>query len=443
MNQLPNLLIVDDSEKNLVLLEFIIRKINVNLIQALSGVEALEKVEGMELALAIIDVQMPDMNGYELALNLNARRSGDKVPVIFLTANYIDNIEVFKGYNCGAVDYIFKPIDNYILQCKIGVFLDLFNQKQTIFKDAALLKQSAVESARVNEALKKSEERYHTMIKASPDGIFVTDLQGVITEVSEVAMVLYGTANPADLIGKHFSALISADARNKVEDIFERSLSGGMAQNLETGFRKKDKSLFITEASSALLHDPGGNPISFMIIIRDISMRKKLEMQLIHSERMAGLGEMASGIAHEINQPLNTISMSLDNILHELSSDEKIEKSYLHKKTEKVFDNITRIRNIIDHIRVFSRSHDDYILTDFSINSSILNAVSMISEQFKHHGITLDLALDDHLAQLTGNTYKFEQVILNLLSNAKDALMEKEARLGFPFEKKNQDQDLY
>jgi C4-dicarboxylate-specific signal transduction histidine kinase len=172
-----------------------------------------------------------------------------------------------------------------------------------------------------------------------------------------------------------------------------------------------------------------------MIIIRDISQRKNLEMQLIHSERMAGLGEMASGIAHEINQPLNTISMAMDNILSEIIPDEEIDNGYLRKKSDKIFDNITRIRNIIDHIRVFARGHDDYILTAFSINTSILNAVSMIAEQLKHHGIDLVLNLDEHLPQISGNTYKFEQVILNLLSNAKDALLEKENNLKAYFDK--------
>ncbi|MCX6236993.1 MAG: response regulator [Bacteroidia bacterium] len=159
MKHLPNLLIVDDTEINLTILESIIKKIKVNLIKAESGSEALQKTQGIELALAIIDVRMPGMNGYELALKMNEERSDDKVPIIFLTANYINEMEVFKGYDTGAVDYISKPIHNHILISKINVFLDLFNQKQTIIRDVALLKESADELTMANTALKKSEEK--------------------------------------------------------------------------------------------------------------------------------------------------------------------------------------------------------------------------------------------------------------------------------------------
>lgn len=90
MKSLPNLLIVDDAEVNLFLLEELIKKINVNLIKALSGTEALEKARGLDLALAIVDVRMPGMDGYELAVKLNENRKGDKVPIIFLTASNIN-----------------------------------------------------------------------------------------------------------------------------------------------------------------------------------------------------------------------------------------------------------------------------------------------------------------------------------------------------------------
>jgi len=108
------------------------------------------KPKGIKLALAIIEVQMPGMNGYELAMRMNKERSEDKVPVIFLPANYINELEVFKGYDNGAVDYIHKPFHSRILVSKINVFLDLFNQKQTIINDASLLRASADELIKVN-----------------------------------------------------------------------------------------------------------------------------------------------------------------------------------------------------------------------------------------------------------------------------------------------------
>lgn len=134
MKNLPNILIVDDSKVNLVILENVINNFEVNTILALSGAEALEKIQGIELAIAIIDICMPKMDGYELALNINKDRPDAKVPIIFVTAGQMEEADVIKGYESGAVDYIFKPVSSRVLQSKINVFLDLFNQRQSIIK---------------------------------------------------------------------------------------------------------------------------------------------------------------------------------------------------------------------------------------------------------------------------------------------------------------------
>ncbi|MEI6433689.1 MAG: PAS domain S-box protein [Bacteroidota bacterium] len=548
MKHLPNLLIVDDSEENLLFLETVVREINVNVIQALSGSEALNKTKGLELALAIVDVWMPEMNGYDLAVKMNEERPEVKVPIIFLTASNVNEMQVFKGYGSGAVDYIFKPFDQVILLSKINVFLDLFNQKHKVVKSVALLKKYADELTRVNAALKKSEEKYRsyidyapdgvfvadekgryvevneaagritgyskdellkmsisdilaeesleegmtnirkmdnegssksdllfkhkngtkrwwtvdevkltesrilgftkditerkiaeqalklseekyrTMLNASPDGIFIIDLKGLITDVSVIGLELYGADKSDEMVGKHFFQFVPPEEKKTIMSVIEKTMNEGIAQNVEIKIKRKNQSYFLCETSATLIQDADGTPFSFMIIVRDISQRKKMEKKQIHADRMASLGEMASGIAHEINQPLNTISMVMDNILFEASKREHIEKEYLKKKTDKIFDNITRIRNIIDHVRAFSRSQDDYILTGFDINNSVKDAVTMVSEQFKHLAINMNLQLQENLPMIPGNTFKFEQVILNLLSNAKDALLEKKSK---------------
>ena len=109
MKSLPNILIVDDDNDNLFLLQSILSSPEVNLIEALSGSDALKKIHGIELALAILDIKMPEMNGYELALKINTDRLEEKVPIIFLTASYYNDLDISKGYDSGAVDYIIKP----------------------------------------------------------------------------------------------------------------------------------------------------------------------------------------------------------------------------------------------------------------------------------------------------------------------------------------------
>ena len=89
-----------------------------------------------------------------------------------------------------------------------------------------------------------------------------------------------------------------------------------------------------------LIQDPDGVPLSFMIIIRDISQRKKIETKQLHADRMANLGEMASGIAHEINQPLNIISMVMDKIIFESDKTDTVDLEFLKIKSDKIFENI-------------------------------------------------------------------------------------------------------
>jgi PAS domain S-box-containing protein len=281
-----------------------------------------------------------------------------------------------------------------------------------------------------DQALKVSEEKYKTMLNASPDGILITDLQGTITDVSEIGIEILGCENREEIIGNRILRFIPSKEKTTVRKVIEKTMNEGIAQNVEIGIRKKNQSAFLGEVSATLIQKPGGEPFSFMVNIRDISRRKEMETKQMHADRMASLGEMAAGIAHEINQPLNTMSMVMDNVLFVAAREENLDKAYLRIKADKVFENITRIRNIIDHVRAFSRTQVNDLQTGFDINSSIINAISMISEQYKHLGIHLEIDLQENLPTVTGNIYKLEQVILNLFSNAKDALLEKKAKLS-------------
>ena len=275
--------------------------------------------------------------------------------------------------------------------------------------------------------LKISEEKYRTLLNTSPDSILLTDLKGIITEVSEMGQELFGTDNKDDLIGKDIKQFVFSEDEI-IKKIFDKTINEGLVQNIELKLKKKNQSFFLVEASATLIQNSKGDPLSFMIIIRDISHRKKIETQQIHADRMASLGEMASGMAHEINQPLNIISLVMDKLLFESSRVESLDFEFFKNKSDKIFENILRIRNIIDHVKAFSRSNNDYILTLFNVNTSIENAVSFIIEQFKHLGIKLILQLEKELKQIFGNTYKFEQVIINLLLNAKDAVIERKIK---------------
>ena len=231
----------------------------------------------------------------------------------------------------------------------------------------------------VEEALVESENMYRTLLDASPEGILIIDLSGRITEVSSITPEIFGTENKYDLIGKHFMRFIHKESRKKVREVIERTMSEGLEQDTEFILTKSSgQKQFVGEISTTLIQESNGMPQSFMAIIRDISQRKEMEKQLIHTERMAGLGEMATGIAHEINQPLNTISISLENMLHKIPRDNKNGNKYLSDKISKIFESIYRIGKIIDHIRAFSRDNDDHIPTAFDINEISTLALSKV-----------------------------------------------------------------
>ncbi|MFA5971112.1 MAG: response regulator [Lentimicrobiaceae bacterium] len=165
---LPNLLIVDDNKENLAFLRSVLRKTHVNLFEALSGSEAMKKTHGVELALAIIDIQMPGMDGYELAIKINNERVGAKVPIIFLTASYFNEMDVFTGYNSGAVDYLFKPVTTHILLSKINVFLDLYIQKQTVIQNITERMQAEEKLKLLNEELEdRVNKRTAELVKSN------------------------------------------------------------------------------------------------------------------------------------------------------------------------------------------------------------------------------------------------------------------------------------
>jgi signal transduction histidine kinase len=142
-------LLVDDMEENLLALEGLLRRSDLNLIMAKSGTEALELLLDREVALAIVDVQMPGMDGFELAEIMRESRRTRHIPIIFLTAGQFDDIRRFRGYEAGAVDVLFKPIEPAVLQGKADVFFDLYCQRQEVTRQRDELRASNEENDRL------------------------------------------------------------------------------------------------------------------------------------------------------------------------------------------------------------------------------------------------------------------------------------------------------
>lgn len=572
MNQTTSkILIVDDNEMYLALLKSILKDVNANVYMANSGSEALKLINENSFALAILDIQMPEMDGFELADHIRKMQGLDLIPIMFLTGYKSDEIQVFKGYDYGAIDYLTKPVNKIIFLSKVKIFLELDRQKRNLITSKESLQISTLEleqkqlqlklqnialqkaqeeseesrkkyiklydfaptgfftinrEGRINEinikgasllgiepihlinfdfkelitpdslpdfenfltrvfeyktqsgfelklnpinekpifvylegaiidekrtcllsmaditerkeaqiALQASEELYHSLLRTSPDGIIITDLKGRITEASDIAIQLLRITDRKMIEGMQFMQFIPKQSFKALMKIIKTTIKEGMVQNFEIKLKRIDNTEFASEISTSQIKGNNEDINTFMSVIRDISERKLFEKQLRHSERMTGIGELATGMAHEINQPLNTISLTVDNVIYSLNN-QTITENYLRTKIDKVFDNITRIKKIIDHVRTFSRDQDDFVQASFEINTSIQNSISMISEQFSHKEINLSFIPYKNNLVLIGNAYRFEQVILNMLINSKDAIEEKKKTNCSKFKKR-------
>lgn len=139
---LIKVLAVDDVPENLVALEALLRRPGLSILPARSGTEALELLLVHEVALALIDVQMPEMDGFELAELMRGAPRTSRVPIIFITAAPHDRGRLFRGYEAGAVDFLHKPIEPHVLQSKVDVFVDLYRHKQRLGEQVELLQQA-------------------------------------------------------------------------------------------------------------------------------------------------------------------------------------------------------------------------------------------------------------------------------------------------------------
>src|SRR3954452_1967169 len=174
-----NILLVDDRPENLLAVEAILEPLGHRLVSVTSATEALKELLRESFACILLDVQMPDLDGYELAELIKSRERTQHIPIIFVTALSKEQRNVYRGYSAGAVDYIFKPIDPDILRSKVSVFVDLWQKGEQLREQAALL-----HAQQLSALEERSEERYNHLADAMPQIVWTTDAVGGPTSVN-------------------------------------------------------------------------------------------------------------------------------------------------------------------------------------------------------------------------------------------------------------------
>jgi CheY-like chemotaxis protein len=153
-----NILLVDDRAENIVALEAILSSLNQTLVPARSGDAALKALLSDEFAVILLDVLMPGMDGFETAAHIKRRPKTRDVPIIFLTARNAEPDYAFRSYSAGAVDYIAKPFDPWVLRAKVSVFVDLYTKTRQLSDQATMLRAQLGDSLGAAEAVRSDAD---------------------------------------------------------------------------------------------------------------------------------------------------------------------------------------------------------------------------------------------------------------------------------------------
>lgn len=235
-----NLLIVDDVPQNLVAMQALLQREGVNLLLAGSGAQALELLLEHEVALALLDVHMPEIDGFTLAELMRGSHRSRDVPIIFLTASPDDPLRAFKGYETGAVDFLHKPVAPQVILSKVNVFIELYQQRQ-------LLKAR-------NEALERSLKLNETMAAVLTHDLR-TPLSAILLCADKLALELPAGNDGAQQTLKHLEASTLRMAR-MVEQLldFSRIRSGGLRLQASACDLAEVTRAVVAEAGSAHGH---------------------------------------------------------------------------------------------------------------------------------------------------------------------------------------------
>ena len=202
-----DILLVDDHEENLLALEAILVDPAYSLVRASSGLVALREVLKRDFALILLDVAMPDLDGYETAELIRGRERSRQTPIIFLTANYRSDSHVFRGYSVGAVDYIFKPFSTEVLRSKVAVFVELFQQREAL--------------TRQTQALLRAQEELEERVRARTRELAAAN-ESLSAEVEERKRIEHDRQL---LLESEQHARAQAEAANRMKDEFLATLS--------------------------------------------------------------------------------------------------------------------------------------------------------------------------------------------------------------------------
>jgi len=279
------ILLVDDRSENLLALEAILEPLGHRLVSATSGDEALRHLLKDEFAVILLDVQMPGLDGFETAELIKRRERTRHVPILFLTAISKEPQHVFRGYQTGAVDYIFKPFDPAILRSKVAVFIELHEQRQELARRDEALRREELAALEA-----ESEERYRSLADAMPQIVWTAGPDGVANYVNE-GWVVYSGLSLEETAHDGWLTTLHPDDLARTTALWEEALSSGRLFETEYRIRRADGAYRWHLARSLPAYSPDGEVAGWVGTCTDIDDRKRAEdAQALLVEASAVLG---------------------------------------------------------------------------------------------------------------------------------------------------------
>jgi len=288
------------------------------------------------------------------------------------------------------------------------------------------------ELAKLHEKYKKSEEKYRSLFNENPNPIFIIDSATFeILDVNHRVRETYGY-DKSELLGTSFLEIGEKTDDTLRQGMGELVRGGSRLFTKKRHYRKNGHPFFVNIKVVKVVFS---HRDVFIASTTDITESVEKETQLIQAGKLATLGTMAAGMAHEINQPLNVIQICADLIQKMVKKGVKISEEDLLNMSQDIIENVARAAGVIKHVRDFARQ-SERDLKKLNINDPIRDVFKVLGHQLTVHSIQVVLELDEHLPDVRAEHNRLEQVFINLVTNAIDAMDEKSARAKGPVEKR-------
>jgi PAS domain S-box-containing protein len=413
-----NILLVDDQSANLLALRVILDDLGLNLVEAHSGEEALRRLLEDEFAVVLLDVQMPDLDGFETAKLIRGRAASRQTPIIFLTAFESDHFPVEQAYALGAVDYLIKPLVPIIVQAKVAGFVELFQKTQQVKHQAERIRQMErrefeVRLATENAALRESEQRFARFMQHLPGLAWVKDVQGRYVYANDAAVKVFRKPQ-AEIYGKTDDEIFPAATAAQFKENDRRALESGTGLSLVESLEHDDGVLHSSLVSKFPI--PGTNGKAGFIggIAIDITDRLRAEESLREADRRKD--EFLATLAHELRNPLAPIRNSLQ-ILKMPRVDATTAERVREMMERQVHHLVRLVDDLLDVSRVM-RGKIELRKEAIELATVVARAVETAQPLIEAQGHELVVTLPPESLPVEADPVRLTQVVGNLLTNA-------------------------